>query len=135
MSLVVFCLVMMAVLVSPAKAATLVNDFSGAVSGYGFTDPLAAFYAMSSPSASPTATGNAGQVDVGYYTVNYRDMPNFSTGAFSTVNGFSGDLGTWNGSTGFYEGEPTLIWLASPVFTFLSEKKISTQPEPSTSIF
>jgi opacity protein-like surface antigen len=104
MSLVVFCLVMMAVLVSPAKAATLVNDFSGAVSGYGFTDPLAAFYAMSSPSASPTATGNAGQVDVGYYTVNYRDMPNFATSAFSTVNGFSGDLGIWNGSTGFYEG-------------------------------
>ncbi|NBN99748.1 MAG: hypothetical protein EBV19_11000, partial [Flavobacteriia bacterium] len=91
-------------LIGSINAATLVNDFSGTVVGYGFTSSFADFSAMSSPSASPTATGNAGQVDVGYYTVNYRDMPNFSTSAFSTVNGFSGDLGIWNGSTGFYEG-------------------------------
>ena len=90
--------------VSAVRAATLVNDFSGTVTGYGFTSSFADYYAMSSPSASPTATGNAGQVDVGYYTVNYRDMPNYSTGAFSAINGFSGDIGNWNNSTGFYDG-------------------------------
>lgn len=86
------------------KASTLVNDFSGTVVGYGFTSSFADYYAMSSPSASPTATGNAGQVDIGYYTVSYRDMPYFYTGGFSAINGFSGDIGVWNGSTGFYEG-------------------------------
>jgi len=91
-------------LLESIKAATLVNDFSGTAVGYGFTSSFANYYAMSFPSASPNATGNAGQVDVGYYTVNYRDMPNYSTGAFSAINGFSGDIGTWNGATGFYEG-------------------------------
>ena len=91
-------------LLESIKAATLVNDFSGTAVGYGFTSSFANYYAMSFPSASPNATGNAGQVDVGYYTVNYRDMPNFSTGAFSSINGFSGDIGNWNNSTGFYEG-------------------------------
>ena len=91
-------------LLGVGKASTLVNDFSGTAVGYGFTSSFADYYAMSFPSASPTATGNAGQVDVGYYTVNYRDMPNFSTGAFSSINGFSGDIGNWNNSTGFYEG-------------------------------
>ena len=94
----------LATILNSAKAATLVNDFSGTVTGYYFTDSFADYYAMSSPSASPTATGSAGQVDVGYYTVNYRDMPNFSTGGFSAINGFSGELGNWNNSTGFYEG-------------------------------
>jgi len=91
-------------LLGVGKASTLVNDFSGTVVGYGFTSSFADYYAMSFPSASPTATGNAGQVDVGYYTVNYRDMPNFSTGGFSGINAFSGDIGNWNNSTGFYEG-------------------------------
>ena len=91
-------------LLGVGKASTLVNDFSGTAVGYGFTSSFADYYAMSFPSASPNATGNAGQVDVGYYTVNYRDMPNFSTGAFSAINGFTGDLGNWNNSTGFYEG-------------------------------
>ena len=91
-------------LLGVGKASTLVNDFSGTVVGYGFTSSFADYYAMSFPSASPTATGNTGQVDVGYYTVNYRDMPNYSTGAFSGINAFSGDIGNWNNSTVFYEG-------------------------------
>ena len=109
-------------LLESIKAATLVNDFSGTAVGYGFTSSFADMYAMSFPSASPTATGNAGRVDVGYYTVNYRDMPNFSTGAFSTVNGFSGDLGTWNRSTGFYEGG-TYFDLAGVTGFYLSLRK------------
>ena len=87
-----------------AKAATLINDFSGTVTGYNFTDSLADYYAMSSPSASPAATGALGQVDVGYYKVDYRDMPGFNTSGFSIINGYQGDIGAWDGSTGFYTG-------------------------------
>lgn len=94
----------LATILNSAKAATLVNDFSGTVTGFNFTDSFADFYAMSSPSASPTATGNAGQVDVGYYKVDYRDMPGFNTSGFSIINGYQGDIGTWDGSTGFYTG-------------------------------
>jgi len=109
-------------LLGVGKASTLVNDFSGTAVGYGFTSSFADMYAMSFPSASPSATGNTGQVDVGYYTVNYRDMPGYSTGAFSSLNGFSGDLGNWNNSTEFYEGG-TYFDLAGVTGFFLSLRK------------
>jgi PEP-CTERM motif len=91
-------------LLGSINAATLVNDFSGSVTGYNFTSSFADAFAMSSPSAWPTASGATGQVDVGYYTVNYRDMPNFNTGVWSIVNGYSGDMGNYDGDTGFYTG-------------------------------
>lgn len=89
---------------SEVKAATLVNDFTGAVTGYNFTSSFADAFAMSSPTASPASTGNPGQVDTGFYTVNYRDMPFFYTGQYGIVNAYSGDMGSWSGTGGFYTG-------------------------------
>lgn len=87
-----------------SDAATLVNDFTGTVTGYNFTSSFADAFAMSSPTASVTATGNPGQVDTGFYTVNYRDMPFFGTGQYGIVYAYSGDMGSWSGTGGFYTG-------------------------------
>lgn len=87
-----------------SKAAVLVNDFSGAVSGYNFTDSLNDYYGNSAPSAHPGVIGLPGQVDLGFYTVDFRDTDPFTVGAFSIVNGYAGDMGGWSGSGGFYTG-------------------------------
>ena len=87
-----------------SHAQILVNDYSGAVTGYGFTESFNEYYATSAPIANPTATGNAGQVDVGFYTVNYSDGPFSQTGGYSIVNAYRGDMGSWSGSSGFYTG-------------------------------
>jgi hypothetical protein len=100
----VFLAVSIFVSLPNSHAQILVNDYSGAVTGYGFTENLSDYYAVSSPTANPTATGIAGQVDVGFYTVNYRDEPFSQTGGFSIVNAYSGDMGGWSGSGGFYTG-------------------------------
>ncbi len=114
-------------LLGSINAATLVNDFSGSVTGYNFTSSFADAFAMSSPSASPTASGATGQVDVGYYTVNYRDMPNFNTGVWSIVNGYSGDMGNYDGDTGFYTGG-TYFDLAGVTGFLVSLRKESLTP-------
>ena len=49
-----------------SHAQILVNNYSGAVTGYGFTESFNEYYATSAPIANPTATGNAGQVDLGF---------------------------------------------------------------------
>lgn len=87
-----------------SHAQLLVNDYSGAVTGYGFTDTFTTYYATSSPIANPTATGNAGQVDGGFYTVNYSDKPIYQTGGYSIVNAYTGDMGSWSETGGFYTG-------------------------------
>jgi MYXO-CTERM domain-containing protein len=87
-----------------SHAQILVNDYSGAVTGYGFTESFSDYYAESSPTTNPTASGNLGQVDLGFYTVNYRNMPNFQTAGYSIVNAYTGDMGSWSGSGGFYTG-------------------------------
>ena len=84
--------------------ATLVNDFSGVVTGYEFTDSGANYYSMSSPSASPNATSAPGQVDQGFYTVNYRDMPFFNVGQIGIVNAYTGAMGSWSAGTGYTGG-------------------------------
>ena len=100
----VFLAVSLLVSLPSSHAQRLVNDYSGAVTGYGFTESLDANYATSSPTPNPTATGNAGQVDVGFYTVNYSDGPFSQTGGYSIVNAYTGDMGSWSGSSGFYTG-------------------------------
>ena len=108
-----------------SHAQLLVNDYSGTVSGNGFTDTFTTYYATSSPIANPTATGNAGQVDVGFYTVNFQDAPDFSFGGSdSIINGYLGDMGSRNRSTGFYEGG-TYLDLAG-VTTFLVSMRKQT---------
>jgi hypothetical protein len=81
-----------------------VNDYSGGVTGFYFTETINDYYASSLPTANPTATGNAGQIDVGYYTVNYSDKSFFQTSHYSIVNAYSGDMGGWSGTGGFYTG-------------------------------
>lgn len=74
---IVFLAVSLLVSLTSSHAQLLVNDYSGAVTGYGFTESFNEYYATSSPTANPTTTGNAGQVDIGFYTVNYSDEPFF----------------------------------------------------------
>lgn len=100
----VFLAVSLLVSLPSSHAQLLVNDYSGAVTGYGFTESFNEYYATSAPIPNPTATGNAGQVDVGFYTVNYSDEPFFQTGGYSIVNAYSGDMGGWSGTGGFYTG-------------------------------
>jgi len=85
-------------------AAVLVNDFSGAVSGYVFTETLNDYYGSGGPSASPNALGVAGQVDKGFYTVNFRDTDPFTVGSNGIVNAYTGDMGGWDPVTGLYGG-------------------------------
>ena len=92
----VFLAVSLLVSLPSSHAQLLVNDYSGAVTGYGFTESFNEYYATSSPTANPTATGNPGQVDVGFYTVNYSDEPFFQTGGYSIVNAYSGEMGGWS---------------------------------------
>lgn len=86
------------------QAAVLVNDFSGAVSGYVFTETINDFYGSGGPSASPNALGVAGLVDKGFYTVNFRDTDPFTVGSNGIVNAYTGDMGGWDPATGLYGG-------------------------------
>ena len=99
-------LAILAVLIlSPSShAQVLVNDYSGGVTGFYFTETINDYYASSLPIANPSATGNAGQIDVGFYTVNYSDKSYFQTSDYSIVNAYSGDMGGWSGTGGFYTG-------------------------------
>jgi PEP-CTERM motif len=87
-----------------SHAQVLVNDYSGGVTGFYFTQTINDIYASSLPTANPTATGNAGQIDVGYYTVDYSDKSYFQTSDYSIVNAYSGGMGSWSGTGGFYTG-------------------------------
>jgi len=98
------CMVVGLFFVLKAEAVTLVNDFSGPVSGYVFTENLNEFYGSGGPSASPNALGVAGQVDKGFYTVNFRDTDPFTVGSNGIVNAYTGDMGGWDPATGLYGG-------------------------------
>lgn len=85
-------------------SATLINDFSGTIGGYNFTDNLNDYYGSSSPSAFPLTSNQAGQVDVGYYTVNFLDTDPFTVGSFSSVTAYQGQFGTFDPDLGRYVG-------------------------------
>lgn len=87
-----------------AQAAVLVNDFSGTVTGYTFTENISDYYGSGGPSASPNALGVAGLVDKGFYTINFRDTDPFNVGSYGIVNAYTGDMGGWNPNTGLYGG-------------------------------
>jgi len=89
---------------SSLHSATLVNDFSGPVSGYNFTDSINDYYAFSSPAAFPAVFSGFNQVDVGFFTVNYRDTDPFTTGSFSYVTAYQGQFGTYDPDLGQYVG-------------------------------
>lgn len=87
-----------------SHAQVLVNGYNGGVTGYGFTETFNAYYAASRPAANPSATGNLGQIDMGYYTVDYTNVSSFQTAGNSIVNAYSGDMGSWSGTGGWYTG-------------------------------
>jgi hypothetical protein len=89
-----------------AEAATLVNDFSGPISGYYFTDNPSGDtnYYFSSATHSPTASGLPGQVDQGYYTVDFSDAQAFNIGQYARVTAFQGSFGTYDSDLGRYVG-------------------------------
>jgi hypothetical protein len=87
-----------------SHAQVLVNDYSGGVTGYGFTETFNNAYASSGPAADPTANGNLGQVEVGYYTVDYTNISPWQVSGNSFVNAYKDDMGSWSGTGGFYTG-------------------------------
>ena len=87
-----------------SHAQVLVNDYSGGVTGFYFTQTINDYYAFSLPTANPTATGNPGQIDMGYYTVDYTNISPFQTSGNSFVNAYREDMGSWGGTGGFYTG-------------------------------
>jgi len=99
-----FAILAVLILSPSSHAQVLVNDYSGGVTGFYFTETINDNYASSLPTANPTATGNAGQIDVGFYTVDYSDKSYFQTSDYSIVNAYSGDMGSWSGTGGFYTG-------------------------------
>jgi hypothetical protein len=91
----------LATILGSAKAATLVNDFSGPVVGYYFTDnPNSEPGFSSSATQSAAAVGMLGQVDLGFYTVNFADAQSSDLGKYGYVNAFSGELGSWDNDLG-----------------------------------
>lgn len=89
-----------------AEAATLVNDFSGPISGYQFTENPSSqpsFY-NSSATHSPTVTGLPGQVDQGYYTVNFSEAWPNGVGQHGRVTAFLGSFGSYDSDLGRYVG-------------------------------
>jgi hypothetical protein len=84
--------------------ATSINDFSGTITGYNFTENLSDYYGSSAPSAFPSANNLPGQVDIGYYKVNFSDTDPFTVGSFSSVSAYQGQFGTYDPDLGRYVG-------------------------------
>jgi len=85
-----------------ANAVTLVNDFSGPISGYQFTENPTSeptFY-NSSATHSPSLTGLPGQVDQGYYTVNFSEVGSSGVGQYGRVTAFLGSFGNFDPDLG-----------------------------------
>ena len=89
-----------------AEAATLVNDFSGPISGYQFTENPSSQPTLYNSSAthSPTVTGLPGQVDQGYYTVNFSEAWPNGVGQHGRVTAFLGSFGNYDSDLGRYVG-------------------------------
>lgn len=87
-----------------SHAQLLVNDYSGGVTGFYFTQTINDYYASSLPTANPNVTGNLGQIDKGYYTVDFTNISPFQTSGNSFVNAYKEDMGSWSGTGGFYTG-------------------------------
>jgi hypothetical protein len=86
------------------QSSTLINDFSGTITGYNFTEDLNDFYGLSTPSAFPSANNLPGQVDIGYFRVNFSDTDPFTVGSFSSVTAYQGQFGTYDPDLGRYVG-------------------------------
>ena len=93
-------------LVSSLHSATLVNDFSGGVSGYAFTENPSSDtnYYTSAATQSATATALPGQVDIGFYTVNFSDAQPINIGQYGRVTAFQGSFGSYDPDLGSYVG-------------------------------
>jgi hypothetical protein len=93
-------------LLGPINAATLVNDFSGPVTGYYFTDNPSSDpdYFSSAATQSATATTQPGQVDLGFYTVNFSDAQAINIGQHGRVTAFMGSFGTYDPDLQRYVG-------------------------------
>ena len=89
-----------------SHAATLVNDFSGSITGYAFTENPSSDtnYYTSTATHVPTASGLPGQVDQGYYTVNFADAQAINVGQHGRVTAFLGNFGSYDPDLGRYVG-------------------------------
>jgi hypothetical protein len=88
------------------QAATLVNDFSGPVSGWYFVDNPTSDPTNFNSSAthSPLTSNLPGQVDSGFFTVNFSETLANNIGQFASVTAFQGSLGSFDSSLGRYVG-------------------------------
>jgi hypothetical protein len=89
------------------QAATLVNDFSGPVSGWYFVDNPTSVPTdfNSSATHSPLTSNLPGQVDSGFFTVNFSETTLANNiGKSASVTAFQGSLGSFDSSLGRYVG-------------------------------
>jgi hypothetical protein len=88
------------------QAATLVNDFSGPVSGWYFVDNPTSVptYFNSSATHSPLTSNLPGQVDSGFFTVNFSETLAINIGQSASVTAFQGSFGSFDSSLGRYVG-------------------------------
>ena len=109
-----------------SHAATLVNDFSGPITGYAFTENPSSDtnYYTSTATHVPTASGLPGQVDQGYYTVNFADAQAINVGQHGRVTAFLGNFGSYDPDLGRYVGG-NLFGLENITGFFLSLRRES----------
>lgn len=103
---IVLSFVVSALFLRDASAATLVNDFVGPVSGWQFTENASSeptFY-TSSATHSPGVSGLPGQVDQGYYTVNFSEAWANGVGQHGRVTAFLGSFGNYDSDLNRYVG-------------------------------
>ena len=103
---IVLGFVVSALFLRDASAATLVNDFVGPVSGWQFTENASSeptFY-TSSATHSPGVSGLPGQVDQGYYTVNFSEIGASGVGQYGRVTAFLGSFGNYDSDLNRYVG-------------------------------
>ena len=111
-----------------SHAATLVNDFSGSITGYAFTENPSSDtnYYTSTATHVPTASGLPGQVDQGYYTVNFADAQPINIGQYGRVTAFLGNFGTYDPDLERYVGGNLFGLESITGFSFHSAAKPST---------